>query len=161
MLAVDTRTSDTLETRLAELPRYSAFFLPWAGIEKTQLESINYADLKAAAKMARLYDETDYGRAAQREDAPATVSTGARVGTTGSDQTLPRPATYVRNADGRRGRRDAHAAGVDGTPRHPDDNALRRLRPRAREAELISAAFDQTAIELHGGETEALFRPHT
>ena len=33
--------------------------------------------------------------------------------------------------------------------------------PSAREAELISAAFDQTAIELHGGETEALFRPHT
>jgi site-specific recombinase XerD len=33
--------------------------------------------------------------------------------------------------------------------------------PSAREAELISAAFDQTAIELHGGETEELFRPHT
>jgi len=31
--------------------------LPWAGIEKTQLESINYADVKAAEKMARLYDE--------------------------------------------------------------------------------------------------------
>src|ERR1019366_4244127 len=33
--------------------------------------------------------------------------------------------------------------------------------PSAREAELISAAFDQTAAELDGGETEALFRPHT
>jgi hypothetical protein len=57
ILAVDTRTSDTLDTRLADLPGYSAFFLPWAGVEKTQLESINYADVKAAEKMARLYDE--------------------------------------------------------------------------------------------------------
>ena len=31
--------------------------MPWAGIEKTQLESLNYADVKAAEKMARLYDE--------------------------------------------------------------------------------------------------------
>jgi hypothetical protein len=57
IVAVDTRTDDTLDTPLADLPRYSAFFLPWAGIEKTQLESVNYADVKAAAKMARLYDE--------------------------------------------------------------------------------------------------------
>ena len=39
IVAMDTRTSDTLDTRLAELPGYSAFFLPWAGIEKTQLET--------------------------------------------------------------------------------------------------------------------------
>jgi hypothetical protein len=57
ILAVDTRTGDTLDTPLADLPRFSAFFLPWAGIEKTQLESVSYADVKAAAKMARLYDE--------------------------------------------------------------------------------------------------------
>ncbi len=57
ILAVDTRTSDTLDTPLVDLSNYSAFFLPWAGIEKTQLESINYADVKAAEKMARLYDE--------------------------------------------------------------------------------------------------------
>jgi hypothetical protein len=57
IVAVDTQTGDTLDTPLADLPRFSAFFLPWAGIEKTQLESVNYADVKAAAKMARLYDE--------------------------------------------------------------------------------------------------------
>lgn len=57
IVAVDTRTDDTLDTPLADLPRFSAFFLPWAGIEKTQLQSVNYADVKAAAKMARLYDE--------------------------------------------------------------------------------------------------------
>lgn len=57
IVAVDTRTGDTLDTPLADLSGFSAFFLPWAGIEKTQLESVNYADVKAAAKMARLYDE--------------------------------------------------------------------------------------------------------
>jgi hypothetical protein len=57
IVAIDTRTSDTLDTRLADLPSYSAFFLPWSGIEKTQLETVNYADIKAAERMARLYDE--------------------------------------------------------------------------------------------------------
>lgn len=57
IVAIDTRTSDTLDTRLAGLPGYSAFFLPWSGIEKTQLETINYADVKAAERMGRLYDE--------------------------------------------------------------------------------------------------------
>jgi hypothetical protein len=57
LLAVDTRTSDTLDIPLTELSGYSSFFFPWAGIEKTQLESINYADVKAAEKMALLYDE--------------------------------------------------------------------------------------------------------
>lgn len=57
LLAVDTRTLTTLDIPLVALPTHSAFFMPWAGIEKTQLESLNYADVKAAAKMARLYDE--------------------------------------------------------------------------------------------------------
>lgn len=35
----------------------ASFFLPWAGIEKAQLESLHYANVKAAEKMARLYDE--------------------------------------------------------------------------------------------------------
>lgn len=57
IVAIDMRTSDTLDTRLADLPSYPAFFLPWSGIEKTQLETVNYADIKAAERMARLYDE--------------------------------------------------------------------------------------------------------
>lgn len=57
IVAVDTRTSDTLDTRLTDLPGYAAFFLPWAGIEKTQIENLNLADIKAAEKMAKLYDE--------------------------------------------------------------------------------------------------------
>lgn len=57
LVAIDTKTETTLDIALSELSANSAFFLPWAGIEKTQLESINYADVKAAEKMARLYDE--------------------------------------------------------------------------------------------------------
>jgi hypothetical protein len=57
LLAVDTGTETTLDIPLIDLPIHSAFFMPWAGIEKTQLESLNYADVKAAEKMARLYDE--------------------------------------------------------------------------------------------------------
>ena len=57
LLAVDSRSETTLDIPLKDLPIHSAFFMPWAGIEKTQLESLNYADVKAAEKMARLYDE--------------------------------------------------------------------------------------------------------
>jgi len=57
LLALDTRTNDTLDTTLADLSSHFEFFLPWSGIEKTQLENLNYADVKAAEKMARLYDE--------------------------------------------------------------------------------------------------------
>ncbi len=57
IVAVDTRTGDTLDTPLRDLAGYSAFFLPWAGIEKTQIENLNLADRKAAEKMAKLYDE--------------------------------------------------------------------------------------------------------
>ena len=57
LVAADTTTADTLDTHLAELGANAAFFLPWAGIEKTQLENLHYADVKAAERMARLYDE--------------------------------------------------------------------------------------------------------
>jgi hypothetical protein len=57
LLAIDTRVETTLDIDAKELSANSAFFLPWAGIEKTQLEMTNYADIKAAEKMARLYDE--------------------------------------------------------------------------------------------------------
>lgn len=57
LLAIDTKAETTLDIDITELPANAAFFLPWAGIEKTQLETLNYADIKAAEKMARLYDE--------------------------------------------------------------------------------------------------------
>ncbi|MBB4662884.1 class I SAM-dependent DNA methyltransferase [Conexibacter arvalis] len=57
LLALDTANRDTLDIALTELPANTAFFLPWAGIEKQQLENLHYADVKAAERMARLYDE--------------------------------------------------------------------------------------------------------
>lgn len=57
LLAGDQKTGATLDIAVGELAANTAFFLPWAGIEKTQLENLNYADVKAAEKMAKLYDE--------------------------------------------------------------------------------------------------------
>src|ERR1700677_686879 len=50
LLATDTTTKDTLDIGLAELGANAAFFLPWAGIEKQQLETFHYADVKAAER---------------------------------------------------------------------------------------------------------------
>jgi hypothetical protein len=57
LLALDTKTRDTLDISIAEIRANAAFFLPWAGIEKQQLENLHYADVKAAERMARLYLE--------------------------------------------------------------------------------------------------------
>ncbi len=57
LLARDQMTGDTLDIDLVDLPGRADFFLPWAGIEKTQVENANLADIKAAEKMAKLYDE--------------------------------------------------------------------------------------------------------
>lgn len=55
-LAVDTKTKDTLDIPFQKLPKHYDFFLPWAGMEKTQYQSENPADRKAAERMGRLYD---------------------------------------------------------------------------------------------------------
>lgn len=57
LLAVDRKTSDTLDIPILEICKHFDFFLPWAGMEKTQHPRENPADVKAAEKMARLYDE--------------------------------------------------------------------------------------------------------
>ena len=57
LLAYDTRTRETLSTPLAEIGQHVAFFLPWAGMEKTTYISEHHADRKAADKMAVLFDE--------------------------------------------------------------------------------------------------------
>lgn len=56
LLSLDAKTGDTLDITLKELPKHYDFFLPWAGMEKAQLQSENPADIKAAEKMGRLYD---------------------------------------------------------------------------------------------------------
>jgi len=57
LLAVDTKTEDTLDIPLKDIVKYSDFFLPWAGMEKSQNKTENPADVKAAERMAKLYDE--------------------------------------------------------------------------------------------------------
>lgn len=56
LLSVDTKTGDTLDISISELPKHYDFFLPWAGLEKAQFQSENPADVKAAERMGRLYD---------------------------------------------------------------------------------------------------------
>lgn len=57
LLAIDTKTDDTLDTSILDIAKHFDFFLPWAGMEKAQLQSENPADVKAAERMAKLYDE--------------------------------------------------------------------------------------------------------
>ena len=56
LLAVDTKVGDSLDISITKLSENYAFFLPWAGMEKTQIQSLNLADVKAAEKLAQLYD---------------------------------------------------------------------------------------------------------
>lgn len=56
LLAIDTKTSDTLDASIAELHKKFDFFLPWAGLEKTRVQNENPADIRAAEKMAKLFD---------------------------------------------------------------------------------------------------------
>lgn len=56
ILAVDRKTNDTLDIEFRALENHFDFFLPWAGMEKTKLSNENPADVKAAEKMAKLFD---------------------------------------------------------------------------------------------------------
>ena len=49
--------STPLETPFDELHKHYAYFLPWAGLERTAVVNENPADRKAAEKLARLYDD--------------------------------------------------------------------------------------------------------
>lgn len=57
ILAIDTKTDDTLDVKIKDLAKHYDFFLPLAGMEKAQIVDENPADVKAAEKMAKLYDE--------------------------------------------------------------------------------------------------------
>ncbi|MDA3843979.1 MAG: class I SAM-dependent DNA methyltransferase, partial [Candidatus Kapabacteria bacterium] len=57
LLAIDTKTQEKLDTSIKDLPKNYDFFLPWAGMEKAQHQDENPADVKAAEKMAKLFDE--------------------------------------------------------------------------------------------------------
>lgn len=57
LMAKDTKTKDTLDIGFKDLWKHPDFFLPWMGKEKYQAHTENPADVKAAEKMARIYDE--------------------------------------------------------------------------------------------------------
>lgn len=66
LLAIDRKTSDTLDIPILEIPKHFDFFLPWAGMEKAGYKLENPADVKAAVRMAKLYDEI------KKDNAPKT-----------------------------------------------------------------------------------------
>ncbi len=57
LLAFDTKTQDSLDISITDIAKHFDFFLPWAGMEKAQHRDENPADVKAAERMAKLYDE--------------------------------------------------------------------------------------------------------
>lgn len=57
LLAIDSVTGDSLDIPILQIAKHFDFFLPWAGMEKAQHRNENPADVKAAEKMAKLYDE--------------------------------------------------------------------------------------------------------
>jgi hypothetical protein len=55
-LAFDTKTGDSLDIEFSQLGKHFDFFLPWANMEKAVYQGENPADVKAAEKMATLFD---------------------------------------------------------------------------------------------------------
>ena len=57
LLARDMKTKENLDIPFKDLPKHYDFFLPWAGMEKATYQGENPADVKAAERMAKLFDE--------------------------------------------------------------------------------------------------------
>ncbi|KAB1554234.1 class I SAM-dependent DNA methyltransferase [Corynebacterium sp. 319] len=57
LIAYDTKTSENRHFYLREIDQHFTFFLPWAGMEKAQYTAESHADVKAAEKMGKLFDE--------------------------------------------------------------------------------------------------------
>ncbi len=57
LYAKDTKTNDSLAIHFGDLPTYAEFFLAWNGIEKVDYQKENPADIKAAERFTKLYDE--------------------------------------------------------------------------------------------------------
>ena len=68
LLAIDTKTKDKLDVHFKDLAKNYDFFLPWAGMEKTQHQNENPADVKAAERMAKLFDEIKKDNPTENED---------------------------------------------------------------------------------------------
>jgi len=67
-LSFDTTTLESLDIPFLDLPKYFDFFLPLAGMEKAQHQFENPADVKAAERMGKLYDEIKKDNATETQD---------------------------------------------------------------------------------------------
>ncbi len=56
LLAIDTKTKESLDIPIDRLDKHFDFFLPWAWMEKSKYKAENPADIKAAYTLAKLYD---------------------------------------------------------------------------------------------------------
>ena len=57
LLAIDTKTGENLMIPIKDIDEHFTFFLPWAGMEKAQYVAEAHADVKAAERMGKLFDE--------------------------------------------------------------------------------------------------------
>ena len=57
LLAVDTKTGENLMIPIRDVGKHFTFFLPWAGMEKAQYVAEAHADVRAAERMGKLFDE--------------------------------------------------------------------------------------------------------
>ena len=57
LVAVDTKTGENLAIPIHNIDKHFTFFLPWAGMEKAQYAAEAHADVKAAERMGKLFDE--------------------------------------------------------------------------------------------------------
>lgn len=57
VVATDTKTGETIGFPIREIDQHFTFFLPWAGMEKAQYVAESHADVKAAERMGKLFDE--------------------------------------------------------------------------------------------------------
>lgn len=57
LLAIDTKTGENLMIPLRDIDQHFTFFLPWAGMEKAQYVAEAHADIKAAERIGKLFDE--------------------------------------------------------------------------------------------------------
>lgn len=57
LYAKDTKSNESLAIEFKDLPVFAEFFLAWNGIEKVDYERENPADIKAAERFTKLYDQ--------------------------------------------------------------------------------------------------------
>ena len=57
LVAIDMKTGENKVFPIRDIDKQFTFFLPWAGMEKAQYTSEAHADVKAAERMGKLFDE--------------------------------------------------------------------------------------------------------